>query len=100
MVIGEAEAGNNVERLSGCAADATTMRRWVNQFRGRGVQAVGWLLSTLLTVYEKRIGSIELRNRTLLKQLTRLLREYPIPEIGGVIGRSNIILTTQNCGFL
>jgi len=99
-VIAESEKGNVIEHLGGCAADISTMRRWVRQFRVRGAQAVGWLVSTLLSVYERHVGSLKLWNLTLLKQLARLLGEYHAPESGGVIGRVNIILTTQNCGFL
>jgi hypothetical protein len=99
-VITERESGKNVEHLDGCAADISTMRRWTRQFGERGARAVGWLLSLLLTLYEQQISLLELQNRTLLKQLARLLREYTPPKSGGVIGGVNIILTTQNCGFL
>jgi len=99
-VIADSEAGVNLESIGDCAADISTMRRWIRQFKVRGEQAVGWLISVLLTVYELHIGLVKLRGRTLLKQLARLLREYPVPENDGVIGRANIILTTQNCGFL
>ena len=99
-VIAESERGHVIEHLGGYAADISTMRRWVRQFGERGARAVGWLLSTLLTVYDRHIGSLKLRDMTLLKQLARLLYEYPGFEVGGVIGRTNIILTTHNCGFL
>jgi len=99
-VIAESEKGNIIEHLGGYAADVSTMRRWVRQFSERGAQAVGWLVSVLLTAYERHVGSLKLWNMTLLKQLARLLFEYSAPERGGVIGRVNIILTTQNRGFL
>ena len=99
-VIADSEVGVNFENFGDHAADISTMRRWVRQFKVRGVQAVGWLTSVLLTVYELHICSLELRCRTLLKQLARLLREYPSPKSGGVIGSANIILTTRSCGFL
>lgn len=99
-VITATDGGRLVEHLDGCAADVSTMRRWVRQFKERGARAVGWLLSMLLTLYERHINAFELQNRTLLGQLARLLREYPVPKSGGIIGKSNIILTTQNCGFL
>ena len=99
-VIAENEAGRNVERTGGCSADASTMRRWVRQFGYRGPKAVGWLLSIMLSLYERQISLLELQNRTLLKQLARLLREYPVPKGCGVVGGVNIILTTQNRGFL
>jgi hypothetical protein len=99
-VLATYEGGNSIEDLGGCAADVSTMRRWVRQFRNRGAAAVGWLLSVLLTVYDRHISSLELQSRTLLKQLDRLLREYPDSKSGGIIGRANIVLTTQNCGFL
>ena len=99
-VIAETEKGRAIEHLDGCAADVSTMRRWVTQFRERGARAAGWMVSTLLTVYELHIGSIKLRNMALLKQLARLLLEYPATESSGVIGGVNIILTTRNCGFL
>jgi hypothetical protein len=99
-VLTESEGGGNVEGLGGCAADISTMRRWIEQFKERGAQAVGWLLSTLLTVYERHISSLELQSKEKLKQLARLAREYPIAEDGTVIGRANIILTAHNLGFL
>jgi len=99
-VIAAREKGENVEYLDGCAADISTMRRWVRQFSERGALAVGWLHSILLNLYERQISLFELQNKTLLKQLARLLREFPKLKIGRVIGRANIVLTTQNCGFL
>jgi len=99
-VIAESEKGEVIEHLGGCAADVSTMRRWVRQFRERGAWAVGWMVSTLLTAYEIHISTLKLQNMTLLKQLTRLLREYPASRGGGVIGKVNIVLTTRNCGFL
>jgi hypothetical protein len=99
-VIAESEKGKRVEYLGGCAADVSTMRRWVSQFRKRGAIAVGWLLSILLNLYERQISLLILQNKTLLKQLSRLLYEFPKPKTGGIIGRTNIILTTQNRGFL
>lgn len=99
-VLAAYEEGNVIEDLGGCTADVSTMRRWVRQFRDRGAEAVGWLLSVLLTAYDRHIGSLELQSRGLLKQLARLLSKYSGPESGRIIGRANIILTTQNCGFL
>jgi len=99
-VITEYENGHNIEHTGGCAADISTMRRWVKQFKERGAQAVGWLLSVLLSLYNRRISLLKLQNMTLLRQLARLLYEFRLPKTGGIIGRVNIILTTQNCGFL
>ena len=99
-VIAESEKGSVIEHLGGCAADVSTMRRWVVQFRERGARAAGWMVSILLTVYELHIGSIKLQNMTLLKRLARLLCEYPATKSFGVIGGVNIILTMHNCGFL
>ena len=99
-VLTASEEGKGIEGLGGFAADVSTMRRWVRQFRERGPESVGWLLSVLLTVYGRHIGSLELQGRALLKQLALLLRQYPGPGSGGVIGKANVILTTQNCGFL
>jgi len=97
-VIENEEAGNNVE-ISVCAADASTMRRWVKAFKVRGEQAAACLFSKLPAEHNAHIGSLGV---TLLQRLFRLLREYPLPEPerGGVIGNANIILTTRNCGFL
>ena len=99
-VIAAYENGENVECLDGCAADISTMRRWVRQFKERGTRAVGWLLSILLDLYERQVSSLKLQNKTLLKQLARLLREFQTLKTGGIIGKANTILTTQNCGFL
>jgi hypothetical protein len=101
-VISASEAGKNVEYLDGYAAEASTMRRWVKQFRERGAQAAGRLISLLVQLYGRHISLLKLQNRTLLKQLARLLREFPepIPKNGNIIGKANIMLTTKNCGFL
>jgi len=96
-VIFEAE---EKEVLSDCPADDATMRRWVNQFQERGARAVGWLLSALFTLCGRHISAVELHNKSLLKRLALLLRELRIPESGGIIGRTNIILTMYNYGFL
>jgi len=100
VVIADSEGGKNFEKSGDRAVDISTMRRWVRQFKERGAQAAGWLHSILSTVYDAHVGSIELRNRTLMQQLSRLLLEYPAPRSGGILGRANIILTTHNCGFL
>ena len=94
------ENGVNIEGLDGCPADISTMRRWVSQFSERGTQAVGKLASILLNLREEHISVIELLGKPLLKQLDRLLRACPVPVNGCIIGRTNIVLTTQNCGFL
>ena len=86
--------------LKSCPADNSTIRRWVKQFRRRGGQAVGWLLSILCLVYERHISTIELQNKGLMKQLERLARELPIPRIATVIGTVNVILTRHNFGYL
>jgi hypothetical protein len=99
-VIAEYESGLNIEHMDGCAADISTMRRWVRQFKERGAGAIGWLLSILLTLYNRRISLLKLQNMTLLRQLARLLCEFRLPKTGGIISSVNIILTTQNCGFL
>jgi hypothetical protein len=99
-VVAEHESGRNIEQMGGCAADISTMRRWVRQFGERCPQAIGWLLSILLSLYNRRVSLLKLQNIGLLKQLARLLCEYRLPKTGGIISRANIILTTQNRGFL
>jgi hypothetical protein len=98
-VIEENEESGGI-KVSGCAADNSTIWRWINRFKERGGRAVGSLLSILYAVYERHISALEIRNRGLLKQLTRLLREIPHAQTGGVIGRTNIILTRHGRGFL
>jgi len=98
-VITESESGRIIERFDGCAADVSTMRRWVRQFKTRGAAAVGWLLSALFELYNRHLNAIKLQNKKLLELLTRLLQEFTIPG-GSLFGRVNIILTTRNCGFL
>jgi len=102
QVVKEAEDGDNFENSGGCAADASTMRRWVGEFKERGEQAVVCLISKLPTAHKAHTDSHNLRNMTLLRQIAWLLREYEytLPESGGIIGTANIILTTRNCGFL
>jgi len=99
-VITESESGRVVEQFSGCAADVSTMRRWIKQFNVRGAAAVGWLIAALFEVYDHHLRVFELQHKKLLKQLARLLREFPNFNGGSVFGAVNIILTTRNCGFL
>jgi len=99
-VITESENGRSVEQFGSCAADASTMRRWIKQFNVRGTSAVGWLLSALFELYGQHLRVFELRHKKLLNQLARLLREFPNSNIGSVFSAVNIILTTRNCGFL
>ena len=99
-VIKESEAGAVIEHIAGCAADVSTMRRWVRQFRERKVRSVVNLLFTgaeLLNVYD---GMLNTYARTLLNKLTRLLHEYHASNSDGVVGGNDIVLTTQKCGFL
>jgi hypothetical protein len=99
-VIAQSERGSNIEKFGDCSADISTMRRWIRQFKERGARAVGWLLSILLALHERQISLLKLQGKSLLKQLARLLCELRIPDDKNIIGKVNIILTTQNCGFL
>ena len=99
-VIAAAEARWIVEQSCICAADISTMRRWIRQFKVRGAVAVGWLLSILFEVFNTHIRAFELHKKKLLEQLSRLLREFKNIGGGSVLGTVNIILTTRNCGFL
>jgi hypothetical protein len=100
-VVEDCEAGRNVESSGGCPADASTMRRWVREFRERGGRALQCMISQLPA---GRHGAYAVAPNplciTLLRQLSLLLHEYRLPEGGGVIGKVNVILTTRNCGFL
>jgi hypothetical protein len=87
-------------KTSNCPADESTMRRWMNQFKVRGAQATGWLLSALLTIFERIVSAVELRNKSLLAQLARLVREYPVPQSDSIICMANIVLTMYNFGFI
>ena len=99
-VIEGAEAGDNVEHLGACAADISTMRRWVRDFKAHGGQAASLLASKLPDERRAHFDSHDFHNMTLLQRLSRLLGEFPALMPGGVIGNANIILTTHNCGFL
>ena len=99
-VIIEYENGNNAEYLTGYTADISTMRRWVRQFKERAHKAVECLQAVLLTRHSHKICIDKLKNMTLRKQLLHLLYEFKFPKIHTIIGSANIILTTQNCGFL
>ena len=99
-VIAESESGRVVEQFGGCAADVSTMRRWIKQFNVRGVSAVGWMIAALFEVYERHLRVFELRQKKLLNKLVRLLQEFPNYDGGSIFGTVNIILTTRNCGFL
>ena len=86
--------------ISSCHAWASTVRRWDKQFRERGADAAGWLLSILFTVYDRCISVIKLHEKWLLKQLAIIAKEFPAASGGGAIGRVNIVLTGHKCGFL
>jgi hypothetical protein len=96
--IKESEEGGN--GLSDCPADDSTMRRWVNQFAERGALAADWLSSVLYVVYGCLANILEQQNMGALKRLAHLVRQIPIPETGGIIGKANIILTRYDHGFL
>jgi hypothetical protein len=99
-VIKESEAGATIEYIAGCAADVSTMRRWVRQFSERKARAIVNLLfarAELLDVFDSILKPHAL---TLLSRLARMLHEYHVSESDGIIGGGKIILTTQNCGFL
>ena len=98
-VVSGHEEKRRLDRV-GCQADDSTMWRWIRQFKERGVRAVGWMLSILLKVYERYVSALELYNKGLLKQLSRLLQEIPAHGTAGTFGMVNIILTRYNSGFL
>ena len=92
--------GNGID-FSSCPADNTTVQRWVNQFKERGEQAAGWLLSILFNMYGGLVSILEQQNKGQLKRLASLVQQIPTPtETNGVIGRVNIVLTRYNVGFL
>ena len=86
--------------LNSCPADDSTVRRWVNQFQESGARAVGWLLGIIYTLFGEYLSALELQDKGLLKQLALLMRKFPNPGSGGIIGRVNVILTRHNSGFL
>jgi hypothetical protein len=88
------------QSLSDCHADETTIRRWHNQFKERGMLAAGWLLALLFNVYGCFVSVLEQQNMGPLKRLAYLVQQIPAPETSGVIGRVNIVITRHNCGFL
>jgi hypothetical protein len=94
------EVNRGTQKRSNCAADVSTMRRWIRQFRERGEQAVGWMLSALAAVYERYISAVELQNKKLLERLARLAGEVTSVRAGEVIGKVNYIITRHNYGFL
>ena len=97
--VSEIEENGSME-LNSCHADDSTIRRWYNQFKERGVRAAGWLLSILFDVYGKHISTVELQCKGLLRQLSHLLLAFQTPGTGGIFGRVNITLTKYNSGFL
>ncbi|MCL1918165.1 MAG: hypothetical protein FWG14_07605 [Peptococcaceae bacterium] len=90
LVILETEERGDLS-LSSCPADTSTIRRWINQFRERGEQAAGLLLSLLCTVYEQHISAIKLQAKGLLKRLSRLAQELPVPKTTTLIGAINVV---------
>ena len=98
-VISEYERTGDIKR-SDCPASDSVIYRWIKQFKERGAQAVGWLLSTLYTMYEKHISVIAVQQEGILKQLDRLTERLLACNTKGIIGRANIILTKSNHGFV
>ena len=99
-VIKGSEEGAVIEHIAGCAADVSTMRRWVRQFRGRMARSAVKLLITGLELLDVYDGMLKLHALTLLSRIARLLHGHHVSESDRIIGGGNIILTTQNCGFL
>ena len=85
---------------SSCQADESTIYRWINQFKERGASAVGWLISMLYSIYDQHISVLELRKEGMLKRLDRLTQRLLPIKTGRIIGRTNIILTNHNHGFV
>jgi len=87
-------------KTSDCPANDSTIYRWIRQFKERGAQAVGWLLSILYTVYGQHISVIKVQQEGLLKQLDQLTQRLLTCNTVGIISRTNIILTKYNHGFV
>lgn len=96
----EATLSEDAGNLSVCPADDSTIRRWSKQFQERGARAIGWLFAILLDVYERHMGTLEMRNKSLMYQLERLLWEFPTRQSGTVISRVNRILTGGRYGYI
>jgi hypothetical protein len=88
------------QRLNASPADDSTVGRWVKQYKERGTQAVGWLRSILFAVYGTHVSTLDMQNKSLLKQLTSLVQKFHALGSGGVIGRVNCILTKYYSGFI
>lgn len=98
-VISESESGRVIEHFDGCNADVSTMRRWISQFKVRGTEAVGRLLTALFELYNRHINFLKLQNKKLLELLSSVVMEFPDVS-AATFGVVNIILTSRNCGFL
>jgi transposase-like protein len=98
-VITEYETTGAIKR-SDCPASDSVIYRWIQQFKERGARAVGWLASMAYTMYEEYKSIIEVQEEGVMKQLERLTRRLVSCKTKGIIGRTNIILTKTNQGFV
>jgi len=91
---------NGEIKRSDCPANESTITRWKAEFAERGARAVGSLRSILYNIYTQHINMIELKKERLMKQLDRLTEMLLGSRRGLVMGRTNIILTRYNSGYL
>ena len=95
-----AEEEGGGKRQSDCPANESTINRWKREFAERGARALGYMMSLVYNIYGEYISVIASQKEGLMKQLGRLTARLLGHERGLVIGRSNIILTRYNNGYL
>ncbi len=82
------------------AASISTVRRWVSEFKVRGLQAVGALKSILYREYGRLINELEVAGMKVFRMIEQLLEMLPGIESSHLaIGEANIWLTNHMAGL-
>ena len=91
----DAEDGVPAEKVD-TASSISTIKRWINEFRALGNQAVGGLRAILKKVFDKTINDIGIIGLNTFEALEYILEKLPyIKSSGLAIGEANQWLTSH-----
>ena len=98
MALRDQEDGIHLEEIE-TSASISTLRRWVEEFKHRGLQAAGALRSILYRHYNKFINELEAASTKVFRMIDRLLDLLPEVESSHLaIGEANMWLTNHMAG--
>lgn len=81
------------------AASASTIKRWIQEFRLKGLQAAGALRALLNRLFDKTINEIRFTGLKIFGILEHILEHFPAIESSRLaIGEANLWLTNHMAG--